>query len=58
MAALLRPVCTDCGSDNVMRDAWAIWNMEDQEWDLSQTFDEAFCQNCEGSCKLEFKEEA
>lgn len=42
-----KPRCKTCGSDDVRIDAWAEWNMELQQWELSQTFDAAFCNNCE-----------
>lgn len=48
----IRMTCSDCGSENVLRDAWASWNVETQEWELGQVFDEAFCEQCEGACKI------
>lgn len=49
-------VCRDCGSEDVVRDAWAEWDVENQEWVLQDYFDAAYCNNCEGECKLEEKE--
>ncbi len=46
------PVCSSCGSDRVVRDAWAVWNAETQEWELQQVFDAAFCRTCEGECQI------
>ena len=48
-------VCSKCGSENVMADAWARWSVEDQCWELSGTYDHAFCEDCEGECHIETK---
>lgn len=45
-------VCNTCGSDLVTRDAWAEWNVNEQEWVLGQAFDYAFCHKCEGETRL------
>lgn len=50
------PVCRTCGSENVACDAWAKWNRTTQQWELDQTFDDAECRNCDGSCKIEWKQ--
>ena len=39
-------VCTNCGSGNVMRDAWVAVNDPKEV----QTFDDLYCENCESSC--------
>lgn len=41
-------VCTNCGSSNVMRDAWVAVN---DSTDV-RTFDDTYCCNCESSCAL------
>lgn len=41
------PVCERCGSNDVVRDAWAAWNPETGLWDLSQVFDDGYCRACE-----------
>jgi hypothetical protein len=40
-------VCETCGSGLVTRDAWAEWDVEDQEWVLGAAYDYTFCHNCE-----------
>lgn len=45
--------CVACHSERVLRDARACWSYEHQEWELSQTFDQAYCKDCEGDCTLE-----
>lgn len=44
--------CKECGSTDVRRDAWAIWDTENQEWGLGEVFDQGFCSKCEGEAKL------
>lgn len=48
----VRIVCGACGSDSVMRDAWAEWNTENQAWELGQVFDAGHCDNCDGEARL------
>ena len=49
-------VCNRCGSDDVMRDAYAVWSIEDQEWVTHSTYDHAYCYNCDGDTSLIEKE--
>lgn len=49
-------VCGCCRSVNVMRDAWAEWNVEVQKWDLGNVFDNGFCNDCDGESRLEMVE--
>lgn len=42
-----KPVCAECGSDDVTLDAVARWDEEKQDWALSSTFDDAYCGACE-----------
>ena len=46
-------VCSICGSENVRRDAWAVWNVETQSWELSTVFDAGFCDDCDGGARLD-----
>ena len=46
-------VCGYCGSTNVMRDAWATWCVEKQEWELGSVFDAAYCDACEGEGSID-----
>jgi hypothetical protein len=46
-------VCAECGGTNVMRDAWACWNVETQEWELQSTFDNAHCDDCDGETSID-----
>lgn len=42
-------VCDMCGSSDIVKDAWAAWDIDAQDWELSSVFDDNFCQNCEES---------
>jgi hypothetical protein len=46
-------VCTECGSPEVLFDAFAKWNEDTQKLELHSTFDATFCEVCEGSCKVQ-----
>ena len=52
-SARLIPRCSHCRSENVVRDAWATWSFERQEWVLGQAFDHAYCEACETDCTIE-----
>ena len=44
--------CSGCGSTDVQRSAWALWNPELQCWEVAETGDHAFCNGCEGETTL------
>ncbi len=48
-------VCGTCGSDDVVRDAWAEWDVDEQRWVLRTEFDEAYCVSCDAATKIEEK---
>ena len=48
------PVCRSCGSERVVREAWACWNPESGLWELENTFDDVHCHQCEGSTRLDW----
>lgn len=50
-----KPVCRTCGSPNVVKDAWAGWDEDKQNWVLENHFDDAFCNTCEENTKLDWK---
>jgi hypothetical protein len=51
-----KPVCAECGSDHVRADAYAVWDIENQQWQLSATFDKgSVCETCESDeCRIEW----
>ena len=46
------PVCSRCGSDQVVVDAWASWNPLTGFWELEDTFDHAWCKACDAEADL------
>jgi len=42
----IKMVCNNCGSENVLKDAYAAWNVDSQQWELSNTFDNNICDDC------------
>ncbi|MEL7127910.1 MAG: DUF3768 domain-containing protein [Pseudomonadota bacterium] len=46
------PRCQACGSERVVRDAWACWNPASGLWELEQVFDDAHCHACEDAATL------
>ena len=48
----LKMVCSTCGSDQVLRDAWAEWDVASQDWVLQNVFDAAYCEKCEGETSI------
>lgn len=51
--AMQQMVCSNCGSTDVVRDAWAGWDPAQQTWVLSSVFDESYCNDCEASTSIE-----
>lgn len=49
-------VCATCGSDEVKCDAWAAWSVDRQQWEVENTFDNSYCDTCEGECRILEKE--
>lgn len=46
------PRCATCGSERVVKDAWACWNPAAGLWELETTFDHEHCHQCEGETRL------
>jgi hypothetical protein len=44
------PICDRCKSKQVVRDAWATWNMLTGEWLLKAIFDAFACDACGEEC--------
>jgi hypothetical protein len=40
------PKCGNCGSNNILKDAYARWCTDSQEWVLQHTFDYTICDDC------------
>jgi ribosomal protein L37AE/L43A len=55
--ARTKPVCSHCGSDDVKADAYAVWDIEAQTWQVGDTYDKgAFCEACEGETRLDWQD--
>jgi hypothetical protein len=50
------PYCNECGSTDVLADAYATWNIETQEWEILNIFDNYVCNVCGGECDIEWGE--
>jgi hypothetical protein len=54
MAAKIKMVCSQCGSEEVLADAYAQWNVGSQRWDIVETFEKgAYCSKCDGATRIE-----
>ena len=43
---MIKMICEVCGSDNVLKDAFAAWDMEKQAWVLHAVYDDTVCDDC------------
>lgn len=48
------PVCSTCGSMDVLNDAYAAWSVEEQKMELHSTYDKWRCNVCDGECSVDF----
>ena len=48
---LEKPRCTSCGSADILRDAYACWDENQQEWVLHSCYDDFRCENCDAQSK-------
>ena len=46
------PTCRTCGSERVVKDAWACWNPQSGMWELENVYDHEHCHRCEGETRL------
>ena len=49
-------VCGHCGGEDISADAWAIWNTQEQAWEVQggDVFDKGhYCADCDGECRIE-----
>ena len=40
------PLCPHCGSPDIVSDAAARWSTDTQQWELSSTHDDTYCDDC------------
>jgi hypothetical protein len=48
-----RMKCSVCGSYNVNRDAWAVWDENEQDWVLRTVFDAGYCDDCARETRID-----
>ena len=49
------PGCGLCGSERVVRIAWACWNPDSGFWELESVLDQGYCQACDGETDFVWK---
>ena len=47
----VRPVCDQCGSDDIRIEAYIEWNAMKQDWKLKEVTDNIVCCSCGHDCK-------
>lgn len=43
-----KPICEACGSEDILVDAYASWDVETQKYVLHSTYDDTRCNDCGG----------
>jgi len=51
LAKKVRPVCDQCGSDDIRIDAFVEWNISKQDWKIKEVTDFIVCNDCGRDCK-------
>jgi hypothetical protein len=46
----IKKTCSECGTEDILFDAWAQWNSGRQEYFLVDVYPKAICSNCGGEC--------
>lgn len=55
MTTKTKPTCNLCGSSDVLADAYAEWDSENQCWTVQQIFDKgAYCNTCDSETRLDW----
>lgn len=49
------PTCRTCGSQRVVKDAWACWNAKSAVWEIENVFDQEYCLQCDGETHFVWK---
>lgn len=43
--------CNNCGSENISKDAWVMWDVGQQAWVINDIFDDIYCFDCSHTYK-------
>lgn len=46
--------CENCGSANVVKDAWATWDPDALDWVIKDVFDHEWCEDCEDETRIDW----
>mgnify|MGYP006278097043 CR=1 FL=1 len=53
--SLMKPICTECGSSNLSRDAVAAWDDNEQDWVLVTYYDkDVWCNDCGAENSMDY----
>lgn len=52
MTSLIRMICENCGSEDVLADAWTVWNAAVQRWEIGEVFEYGHCNRCNGEARI------
>jgi hypothetical protein len=44
--------CSNCGSQNIRRNADVVWDVTTQKWEIVSLFDSCTCDDCDTECKI------
>ncbi len=50
------PICSRCGSTAILKDAWAQWDVDAQDWVLAAVFDYTICDDCGREASIEWRD--
>ena len=45
-------LCPHCGSEDIVADASAIWDQEQEKWILDMIFETGYCLSCENDIDI------
>lgn len=51
-----RMFCPNCDSERVLRDAWSVWDFENQKWVLHSSYQNGYCEDCEENIDIDAEE--
>lgn len=54
MTKKTKPICPECGSDDIKFDAWISWNVIGQNWEVANEFDNGVCEVCAQTSQGDF----
>ncbi|PYG25086.1 hypothetical protein C8N36_1358 [Pelagimonas varians] len=46
-----KPCCSNCGSADILRDAYACWDVDTQQWVLHSCYDDYRRETCDAQSK-------